>query len=337
MRMLVTGGAGFIGSHLTRALLQQGHAVDILDDLSTGRAGNVADLESKPRFSCVVDNIENASVVAGLVERSDRIFHLAAAVGVRLIIDDPVGSIETNVLGAETVLRAAARRGTPVFIASSSEVYGKSANLPFREDGDLALGATDNIRWSYACSKALDECLGLAYHRDRGVPVVVGRLFNTTGPGQTGRYGMVLPGFARQATAGQPITVYGDGTQTRCFCHVGDTVRALIGLMEDPECYGQVFNIGATREISIGELARLVRDTARSGSAIEIVPYDRAYGSGFEDMMRRVPDIGKIGRQIGWRPEISLEQMVQEVVDSAADSGGAGSPGAASDFTQDPA
>ena len=317
MRIFVTGGAGFIGSHLARALLAQGHEVDILDDLSTGRAENFEDLKSYARFSYVIDSLENASAVARLAERADRIYHLAAAVGVRLVIDDPVGTIETNVRGTEIVLQAAAAKRVPIFIASSSEVYGKSPDLPFREDGDLTLGATANMRWSYACSKALDECLALAYHRDGRLPVVIGRLFNTTGPQQTGQYGMVLPSFARQAVAGEPITVFGDGTQTRCFCHVQDVVRALVGLMEDPRCYGEVFNIGSTREISIADLAGLVRDAAGSSSPIELLPYDQAYAGDFEDMMRRVPDIGKIERMIGWRPEIPLEQLVRDVVSHA--------------------
>ena len=317
MRILVTGGAGFIGSHLARALLTQGHEVDILDDLSTGRVENIEDLKADPRFSSVIDSLENVAAVARLAERADRIYHLAAAVGVRLVIDDPVGTIETNVRGTEILLQAAVARRTPVFMASSSEVYGKSPDIPFREDGDLTLGATANMRWSYACSKMLDECLALAYHRDGRLPAVIGRLFNTTGPGLTGRYGMVLPGFARQAVAGEPITVFGDGTQTRCFCHVRDVVRALIGLMEDTRCYGHVFNVGSTREITIADLARLVRDVAGSNSPIELVSYDEAYEGDFEDMMRRVPDIGKIGQQIGWRPEVSLEQLVRDVVDHA--------------------
>lgn len=317
MRIFITGGAGFIGSHLARALLKQGHEVDILDDLSTGRAENIEDIKADPRFSCVIDSLENVAAVARLAERADRIYHLAAAVGVRLVIDDPVGTIETNVRGTEIVLQAATVKQTPIFIASSSEVYGKSPDLPFHEDGDLTLGATANMRWSYACSKALDECLALAYHRDGRLPAVIGRLFNTTGPGQMSRYGMVLPGFARQAVAEEPITVFGDGEQTRCFCHVQDVVRALIGLMEDSRCYGQVFNVGSTREISIADLARLVRGAAGSRSSIELIPYDKAYQGDFEDMMRRVPDIGKIERQIGWRPEILLEQLVDDVVSHA--------------------
>lgn len=315
MRAFITGGAGFIGSHLARALLRQGHEVDVLDDLSTGSMENIADLKSDARFSCVIGGLHDLPRVAGLADRADCIYHLAAAVGVRYVIDNPVRTIETNVRGTEAVLEAAARTRTPVFVASSSEVYGKSHGLPFCEDGDLTLGAPANLRWSYACSKALDECMALAYHSEKGLPVVVGRLFNTAGPGQTGQYGMVLPNFARQATAGQPITVFGDGTQTRCFCHVQDAVRALVGLMAEPGCYGQVFNIGSTREISIAELARLVRDTARSHSAIEFLPYDVAYAAGFEDMRRRLPDLRKIAGQIGWKPEVSLERLVRDVID----------------------
>lgn len=317
MRVFITGGAGFIGSHLARAFLGRGHEVDILDDLSTGRAENIADIRDQSGFSCVVDSIENLAAVTELAARADCIYHLAAAVGVRLIIDSPVRSIETNVLGTEIVLQATARANTPVFIASSSEVYGKTRDLPFREDNDLVLGAPSSLRWSYACSKAVDECLALAYHRERDLPVVIGRLFNTAGPGQTGQYGMVLPTFARQAVDGKPITVHGDGTQTRCFCHVDDVVEALIRLMETPGCYGQLFNIGSTREISITGLAELVRDIAKSQSAIEYVPYEKAYATDFEDMQRRLPDIAKIGRSVGWRPEISLERLVRDVVDHA--------------------
>lgn len=317
MRAFVTGGAGFIGSNLVRALLRQGHAVDVLDDLSTGSAGNLADLKSIDRFSLVIDSLENRSAVARFADEADCVFHLAAAVGVRYVIDHPIRTIETNVRGTEIVLDAAARTGTPVFIASSSEVYGKSARVPFGEEDDLSLGATSNPRWSYACSKAMDEIMALAYHRERGLPVVVGRLFNTTGAGQTGRYGMVLPTFARQAVESLPITVFGDGAQTRCFCHVDDTVRAIIGLMAESGCHGQVFNIGTTREVSIADLAGLVRDTAKSRSAIEFVPYDVAYAIGFEDMARRVPDIGRITRRIGWRSRISLERLVRDVVDRA--------------------
>lgn len=315
MRALITGGAGFIGSHLARTLLDQGHAVDVLDNLSTGRRDNVADLETNDRFSLVVGGLDDSGLVARLADRADCIYHLAAAVGVRYVIDNPIRTIETNVRGTETVLDAAGRTGSPVFIASSSEVYGKSDCIPFREDGDLVLGPTANLRWSYACSKAMDESLALAYHRERGLPVVLGRLFNTTGPRQTGRYGMVLPSFARQAVEGRPITVFGDGAQSRCFCHVADVVQAMTGLMAEPGSYGQVFNIGSTREISIFDLARLVRDTARSESAIELIPYDVAYATGFEDMARRVPDIEKIGRAIGWRSRVSLEQLVHDVVD----------------------
>lgn len=335
MRIFITGGAGFIGSHLARALLGQGHAVDILDDLSTGSRENFADLKGAAGFSFTEGSVDDAAAVSRGAAKADCIYHLAAAVGVRLIIDKPVRSIETNVHGAATVLREAAGRRTPVFIASSSEVYGKSRDVPFREDGDVTLGAPANLRWSYACSKLVDECLALAHHREAGLPVVVGRLFNTAGPGQTGRYGMVLPNFVRQAVEGRPLTVYGDGTQTRCFCHVADTVTAMIGLMQDPGCYGETFNIGTTREIAILDLARLVRDIAGSQSAIELVPYEEAYASGFEDMVRRVPDTAKIERQIGWRPEISLEELVRDAVDGAAN--GRSGRVTASDITQDTA
>lgn len=316
MRILITGGAGFIGTHLTDELLRRGYRVSILDDLSTGRPEIIERHSANPNFSYCIDSVNNESTVARLMEQVDQVYHLAAAVGVRLVIDSSLKSMETNVLGTEILLRVAASKQTPVFIASSSEVYGTRNDIPFREDDPLVLGATSSMRWSYACSKALDECLAFAYHREKGLPVVVGRLFNTAGPGQTGRYGMVLPNFVRQALEARPITVFGDGKQTRCFCHVSDTVRALIGLMQEKSCVGQLFNIGATDEISMAELARKVLHKTHSKSPIEAVPYTTAYGTAFEDMRRRVPDTGKIEQYIGWRPALTLDRLIEDVIDS---------------------
>lgn len=316
MKAFITGGAGFIGSHLTEALLEQGHEVFILDDLSTGSADNFRPFKANPRFHYHIASFLDVPLVSELVDTADVTYHLAAAVGVKLIVESPVHTIETNVRGTEIVLAAAAKKQRPVFVASTSEVYGKSGEFPFREDGDLVMGATSKGRWSYACSKAIDEFLALAYFKEKKLPTVVGRLFNTVGPRQTARYGMVLPSFARQARSGEPITVFGDGTQSRCFCHVRDTVRALIGLMDNPRSYGEVFNIGSTREISIGDVAALVRETAKSSSDIVRIPYEEAYAEGFEDMMRRVPSIEKIRAHIGWEPRISLEEIVRDVVAS---------------------
>lgn len=316
MKALITGGAGFIGSHLIEALLAEGDEVAIVDDLSTGSAGNFARFKKDSRFSYTIDTVENVPLMAELVDGADVVYHLAAAVGVRLIVESPVRTIETNLRGTEIVLAAAAKKNKPVFLASTSEVYGKSKDIPFVEDGDLTMGPTTKGRWSYACSKAIDEFLALAFFKERGLPTVIGRLFNTVGPGQTGRYGMVLPNFARQALAGEQITVFGDGSQTRCFCHVKDSVRALVGIMRDGRGYGDVFNIGSTEEVSIGELAERVKAAANSNSEIVTIPYDQAYAEGFEDMMRRVPNIAKIGSHMGWQPEHSLDRIVTDVVDS---------------------
>ncbi len=315
MRFLITGGAGFVGSHLAEELLQRGHFVHVLDDLSTGSMGNVAHLRSAERFEYTIDSADNHHVVAEAVDLADAVYHLAAAVGVELIVGSPVRTIETNVHCTEVVLSHAAKKGKPLLIASTSEVYGKSAQLPFREDGDLLIGPTTLGRWAYACSKAIDEFLAIAYWRERQLPTVICRLFNTVGPRQTGRYGMVIPRFVHQALTGQPIEVYGDGTQRRCFLHVADAVQALADLMSGGEHYGEVFNVGSTEEISIAELAELVRERAGSSAPIRLVPYEQAYGSGFEDMARRVPDIGKIERALDWRPRRSLEQIVDSVVD----------------------
>jgi UDP-glucose 4-epimerase len=314
MRVLVTGGAGFIGSHLAERLIERGDTVIALDDLSTGALANVAGLSGHPRFELCRGSVTDEVLVAELVQRCDVTVHLAAAVGVRLIVDRPVHTIETNVHGSEVVLRAVARDRQPLFLASTSEVYGKSTRLPFREDDDLVLGATQHSRWSYACSKALCEWLALAYWRELRVPTTILRFFNTVGPRQTGRYGMVLPTFASQALRGEPLTVFGTGEQTRCFGHVNDAVEALLRLMACPAATGEVFNVGNEREISILRLAELVRAEAQSSSEIHRVPYDEAYAAGFEDMQRRVPDCSKLARTIGFKPATPLETIIADVV-----------------------
>src|SRR3954451_5393014 len=315
MRFLITGGAGFIGSHLADELLGRGHAVHILDDLSTGSMDNIRHLKGRPHFGYTVDSCASPRVVAELVDDADVIYHLAAAVGVELIVESPVRTIETNVHCTEVVLAQAAKKRKPVYIASTSEVFGKSSDLPFTEDGDLLLGPTTKGRWSYACSKAIDEFLALAYWKERKLPTVVGRHFNTVGPRQTGRYGMVVPNFVRQALAGTPITVHGDGTQRRCFCHVSDAVRAMVDLMlVGDAAYGEVFNIGSTEEITIADLAERVRALAASESEIVYVPYDEAYEEGFEDMERRLPDISKIGSALGWEPTCRLDDILADVI-----------------------
>jgi UDP-glucose 4-epimerase len=316
MRYLVTGGAGFIGSHLAEELLARGHQVHVLDDLSTGSIENIRHLKSRPQFDQTIDSAANAGVVAALIDDVDVVYHLAAAVGVELIVDSPVRTIETNVHCTEIVLAQANKKKKPVFIASTSEVYGKSDDIPFREDGDLLLGSTSTGRWSYACSKAIDEYLALAYWKERGLPVVIGRLFNTVGPRQTGRYGMVVPTFVRQALVGGPITVFGDGQQRRCFCHVEDVVGALADLMDTEEAVGEVFNIGSTDEITIMDLAERVRRACGSESEIRLVPYDQAYEAGFEDMRRRIPDIAKIGELLGWRPTRTLDGILADVIEA---------------------
>jgi UDP-glucose 4-epimerase len=321
LRFLITGGAGFIGSHLADELLERGHKVHVLDDLSTGSIDNIRHLKDKAGFGYTIESAAGAPLVAELVDEADVVYHLAAAVGVELIVESPVRTIETNVHCTEIVLMQANKKKKPVFIASTSEVYGKGEKLPFREDGDLLLGPTDIGRWAYACSKALDEYLALAYHKEKQLPVVVGRLFNTVGPRQTGRYGMVVPSFVRQALAGRPITVYGDGTQQRCFCHVTDVVRALCDLMVRDDVYGEVFNIGSTEEISILDLARRVRDAAESDSQIDTVAYEDAYDLGFEDMPRRVPDVSKIERILDWHPTRGLAGILDDVIRSEREGG----------------
>jgi UDP-glucose 4-epimerase len=315
LQVLITGGAGFIGSHLSDAYLKRGDKVFIIDDLSTGSFENIRHLKDHPRFHYTIENVANQPVTAELVDQCDVIFHLAAAVGVKLIVESPVRTIETNVHGTEVVLSLANKKKKKVLIASTSEVYGLSTQVPFKEDGNLVMGATTKGRWSYACSKAIDEFLALAYWREKKLPTVVVRLFNTVGPRQTGQYGMVIPTFVKQALAGRPITVYGDGQQSRCFGYVGDVVGALIKLMDDEDAVGQVFNIGSNQEISINDLAKKVKALTRSDSEIVLVPYDEAYEEGFEDMPRRVPDISKINRQVGFKPERDLEGILLSVID----------------------
>jgi UDP-glucose 4-epimerase len=313
-RALITGGAGFIGSHLAEALLAQGQHVVVIDDLSTGRLENIAHLIEQPHFQFVNETIRNESVMDRLVSDCEVIYHLAAAVGVELIIKDPVRTIETNLLGTEVVLQLARRYRRKVLLASTSEVYGKSADLPFREEADRVMGATTKSRWSYAESKAMDEFLALAYHKQFNVPIVICRFFNTVGPRQTGTYGMVIPRLVKQAVADLPLTVYGDGQQSRCFCNVTDTVRAVVGLSAEPRAVGEIFNVGSSDEITILELAQRIMQRAHSRSEIKLIPYDQAYESGFEDMRRRVPSTDKIKAAIGWQPVISLDQTLDEVI-----------------------
>lgn len=314
MRYLITGGAGFIGSHLAEALLNRGNDVFILDDLSTGSVENVRHLKSFDRFHYFFDSITNKHLLAELVDESDAVFHLAAAVGVRLIVESPVRTLETNVYGTQLVLDAASKKKKLVFAASTSEVYGKSEKVPFHEDADLVLGATTKGRWSYAASKALDEFLALSYWKERKQPVIVARLFNTVGPRQTGRYGMVLPNFVRQALDGSPITVFGTGRQSRCFCDIRDTVEAILRLISTDSSVGEVINVGTDEEISIEGLAELVKQRTKSSSPVQYIPYDQAYELGFEDMHRRVPSLDKLQRLTSFRPATPLNEIVDRVV-----------------------
>jgi UDP-glucose 4-epimerase len=315
LRVLITGGAGFIGSHLSDAYVARGDEVYVIDDLSTGSIRNIAHLKENPRFHYRIDSVNNQSLVAEMIDECDVVVHLAAAVGVKLIVESPVRTIETNVHCTEVVLAQASKKRKKVLVASTSEVYGLSNDVPFKESGNLVMGATTKGRWSYACSKAIDEFLALAYWREKKLPTVVVRLFNTVGPRQTGQYGMVIPTFVRQALDGRPITVYGTGEQTRCFGYVGDVVGALVGLMDSDEAVGQVFNIGSNEEVSILELARRIKEITRSESEIVLVPYDEAYEEGFEDMPRRVPDITKVAALVGFRPEMSLDGIIERVVE----------------------
>jgi UDP-glucose 4-epimerase len=315
MHYLITGGAGFIGCHLAERLLSAGHSVTVIDDLCTGSIQNIERLKVRRGFHYIVESIFNRHLLAELIDDADAVFHLAASVGVRLIVESPVRTIENNVKGTEAVLEFACKKKKKVLITSTSEVYGKSTKIPFAEDDDLVMGGTQKGRWSYACSKAIDEFLALAYWKEKGLPVVIVRLFNTVGPRQTGRYGMVLPSFVRAALAGQPLTVFGDGKQSRCFCHVNDTVGALAKLIEHPEAVGEIFNVGSEEEISIGELAHLVKLMTRSASPIQYIPYDQAYEAGFEDMQRRVPDTSKVKNLVGFRTTHDTRQVVQSVID----------------------
>ncbi|HEY9506478.1 MAG TPA: GDP-mannose 4,6-dehydratase [Gemmatimonadales bacterium] len=313
-RALITGGAGFIGSHLAEALLERGWSVEVVDDLSTGSIENISHLKGHPHFAYVLDSVMNRSLMLEMVDRADVIFHLAAAVGVRLIVEKPVHTIETNIKATELILELAARKRRPLLLASTSEVYGKLDKPRFSEDDDVILGPTSKSRWCYAASKMIDEFLARAYFKEHGLPTVVARLFNTIGPRQTGQYGMGVPRFVRLALAGQPIPVYGDGTQRRSFTWVGDVVGAMLALIAHPQAYGEVFNIGHTKEISIYELAALVKEMTASASEITLVPYEQAYEAGFEDMLRRAPDITKIQRLIGYRPGLGLPEMLERVI-----------------------
>ena len=315
MKAFITGGAGFIGSHLAERLLDDGHEVIVLDNLSTGSIDNIAHLKGRPGFSYTIDSVTNESLLAELLDRSDVVFHLAAAVGVKLIVEQPVHTIETNVHGTEVVLKHANKKKKLVFIASTSEVYGKSADVPFREAADLVLGPSVKHRWAYACSKLIDEFLALAYWKEKKLPVVIVRLFNTVGPRQTGQYGMVLPTFVRQALAGHPITVFGDGTQSRSFTYVGDVIDALVRLATNPRAIGEVFNIGNMGEVTISDLAARVKELAGSCSPIHYIPYDQAYEAGFEDMPRRVPDISKIREFVGYEPKMQLDDIIRTVIE----------------------
>lgn len=313
-RILITGGAGFIGSHLAEHLLEAGHRVEVIDDLSTGSILNIEPLKANPRFSYVIDTVRNAPLMTELIDKADMIYHLAAAVGVQLIVAEPVRTIETNIRGTEIVLEQAARKGKPTLIASSSEVYGKSVKERFAEDDDMVMGPTTANRWCYACSKAIDEFLALAHHQQDGLPVVVARFFNTVGPRQSGDYGMVIPRFVRQALRNEPITVYGDGSMTRSFCHVRDTVRSITDLMNVSAAAGQVVNVGNDEEISILDLARGIRERAGSESEIRMTPFEEIYGKGFEDLNRRRPCLNRLKELTGRRPETSLEKIMDDVI-----------------------
>ena len=317
MNYFITGGAGFIGSHLAEKLLSNGEIVSIIDDLSTGSIENIEHLKSNVNFEYKIDSIMNEQLLAELIDKSDVVFHLAAAVGVKLIVESPVRTIETNIQGTELVLKMASKKKKKIIIASTSEVYGKGTCMPFKETGDLVFGPTTKGRWSYACSKAIDEFLGLAYYKEKKVPVTIVRLFNTVGPRQTGMYGMVIPTFVKQALLNHPITVYGDGQQTRCFTYVGDVVDALVKISRNPKAVGEIFNIGNTEEISIKELAELVKSMTKSNSEIVYIPYDKAYEEGFEDMQKRIPDLSKIREFIGYKPTTNLKGILEKVIDWA--------------------
>ncbi|MHC4913255.1 MAG: SDR family NAD(P)-dependent oxidoreductase, partial [Planctomycetota bacterium] len=316
VRALITGGAGFIGSHLAERLVKDGHDVVVLDNLSTGSLKNIEAFKKEPKFDFVEGDVRNEGLIGPLVERSEAVFHLAAAVGVKLIADRPVHTIETNISGTEAVLEAANKFGKKILIASSSEVYGKNEAVPFCEDDDIVLGSTSFSRWSYACSKAIDEFLGLAFHQQYGLGVIIGRFFNTIGPRQTGQYGMVVPRFVQRALKNEPVSIYGTGEQSRCFCYVDDVVEAVIGLMNCRQARGKIYNIGSSEEITIESLADKVIEMTDSKSKKEFVPYEKAYGRPIEDMMRRVPNLERIKDAIGWEPETSLTETLQVIIES---------------------
>jgi UDP-glucose 4-epimerase len=319
-KILITGGAGFIGSHLTEALLARGKEVHILDDLSTGSLDNLAAVKDHPKLTVTIDTITNWPVMNGIIGAVDQVIHLAAAVGVRKILDEPVETITTNVRGTEIVLNCCHRAGAKLFLASTSEIYGKAGDK-LHEEHDRLLGSTTHRRWSYACTKTLDEFLALAYNYDKGLPVIIGRFFNTVGPRQTGEWGMVVPSFVSQALNGDPITVYGTGNQSRCFCHVGDVIRAVQGLTDTDEAVGGVFNIGHEQEISMMQLAERVKERTGSQSPIEVIPYEKAYESGFEDMMRRQPDTTKIRNLLDWIPTYDIDGIIDSVVEHMGGNG----------------
>ena len=314
MKILITGGAGFIGSHLSERLVQNGDEVYVIDDLSTGRYDNISHLVGNKKFNFMVDTILNTSTLERLMQKCELVYHLAASVGVKRIVERPVSTIETNVLGSHAVFSLAAKYNRKVILFSTSEVYGKNTKLPFRETDDSVFGSTLKSRWSYGCTKALDEFLGLAYHKEQGLPIIIIRVFNMIGPRQTGRYGMVVPTFVRQALSNMPITVYGNGEQSRCFTYVKDLINALIKLSSHPDAVGEIFNIGSTEEITIKELAEKVRTKTGSKSDIVFIPYDQAYEEGFEDMIRRIPDISKINKLIGFKPETSLDDALDIII-----------------------
>lgn len=315
MKHLITGGAGFIGSHLAEFLLEQGHEVSVIDDLSTGSIKNIQQLKANPKFHYTIDTIMNESLMAEMVDDCQIIFHMAAAVGVKLIVEDPIRTMHTNIQGSEIILKLANKKSKKVILASTSEVYGKGTNIPFTENEDIVLGPSTKNRWSYACSKVIDEFFALAYHKKHGLPVVIARLFNTVGPRQTGQYGMVIPTFIKQALAGNPITVFGDGSQSRCFGYVQDVVEGLIRLAFHPDTAGEIFNLGNDQEISIGSLAELIKKKTASRSEIIFVPYDKAYEEGFEDMQRRVPSLEKVKKWINYSPRVNLDEIIEKTID----------------------
>ena len=316
MRILITGGAGFIGSHLAELLLQDdANRITVVDNLRTGKFTNIQRLTESPNYKLLVGGVTDSTLLEPLVAECDHIYHLAAGVGVRRIIEEPVETIETNILGTESMLKLAAKYHKKILIASTSEVYGKNLKIPFQEDDDSVFGATTKSRWSYACSKAIDEFLSLAYNKEKGLPVVIVRLFNTVGPRQTGRYGMVIPNLVRQALADQPLTVYGDGQQSRCFTHVRDSVRCQVALMNEPRAVGQIYNLGSQQEVTIEQLARLVIEMTGSASSIQYIPYEEAYEAGFEDMRRRVPDMSKLRALLGHSPESDLRSILSDVIE----------------------